>query len=518
MTVDYLKIVQLSKQGVSWNRISQACSCKWETVQRTIIRCVEVWGSIDSVPDGTTSADIDALINHRTSIDDGYLQPDCDDILEKCRKGEKRNTLWSKYALKAEEEGLKAYKLSRFNEIVSGYARMHNIIVSMHRFPGQECQIDWVGDKATIIDYDTKKPVQLHLFVMALPYSGYFYTEAFPDEKMQSWLLGHKHAFEFFGGVPTIAVPDNCATATDEARYKYFDTVILNKRYERFMDHYGVVVAPARVRRPKDKPTVEATVRIIEEDIMKPLARENIGSVAEYNRALHSLLAVRLAKDFTKKMGSRTSIFTNEEKDKLNPLPLLDFTTAKEQEATVGPDYRIQYGYAFYSVPCEYINTKVIVRDENSVIRIFNRKRELIAVHGKATHMWQRVTNPDHEPRNAAKFNGTTPDALVFRASQIGGNLVSWVKSTLESSAIRSDMFRTVDSVLRFAAAADKQDIESAALKASKLKVFSVKGFKNLYNSIHTEKEKDARKDDDSLSSFSFSPIYLGKDTGKEVR
>ena len=165
MTVDYLRIVQLSKQGVSWNRISQACSCKWETVQRTIIRCVEVWGSIDSVPDGTTSADIDALINRRTSIDDGYLQPDCDDILEKCRKGEKRNTLWSKYALKAEEEGLKAYKLSRFNEIVSGYARMHNIIVSMHRFPGQECQIDWVGDKATIIDYDTKKPVQLHLFV-----------------------------------------------------------------------------------------------------------------------------------------------------------------------------------------------------------------------------------------------------------------------------------------------------------------------------------------------------------------
>ena len=132
--------------------------------------------------------------------------------------------------------------------------------------------------------------------------------------------------------------------------------------------------------------------------------------------------------------------------------------------------------------------------------------------------MWQRVTNPDHEPRNAAKFNGTTPDALVFRASQIGGNLVSWVKSTLESSAIRSDMFRTVDSVLRFAAAADKQDIESAALKASKLKVFSVKGFKNLYNSIHTDKDKDTRKDDDSLSPFSFSPIYLGKDTGKEVR
>ena len=214
MTVDYLKIVQLAKEGFSLNRIAKTCDCKWETVQRTIGKCTEVWGSLGQMPDGITSADIDWMINSRSSSDEGYLPPDCDEVLARCRKGEKRNELWAEYAVKAEVQNKKAYQLSRFNEIVSDYAKLHNIVVSLYKFPEQECQIDWVGDKATIIDYDTKEPVQLHLFVMFLHYSSYFYAEAFPDEKMQSWLLGHNHAFEFFGGVPTVAVPDNCATAT----------------------------------------------------------------------------------------------------------------------------------------------------------------------------------------------------------------------------------------------------------------------------------------------------------------
>ena len=41
MTVDYLKIVQLAKEGFSLNRIAKTCDCKWETVQRTIGKCTE---------------------------------------------------------------------------------------------------------------------------------------------------------------------------------------------------------------------------------------------------------------------------------------------------------------------------------------------------------------------------------------------------------------------------------------------------------------------------------------------
>lgn len=60
-------------------------------------------------------------------------------------------------------------------------------------------------------------------------------------------------------------------------------------------------------------------------------------------------------------------------------------------------------------------------------------------------------------------------------------------------------MFRTGDSVLRFAATADKADIEAAAQKAVKLRVFTVKGFKSLYNTIHNGKSPVPGNGDDSL-------------------
>jgi len=52
-------------------------------------------------------------------------------------------------------------------------------------------------------------------------------------------------------------VPDNCRTAVSQSRKWYFDSVVLNPKYESFMDHYNIVVCPARVYHPKDKSVVE---------------------------------------------------------------------------------------------------------------------------------------------------------------------------------------------------------------------------------------------------------------------
>lgn len=53
---------------------------------------------------------------------------------------------------------------------------------------------------------------------MTMPYSGYMYVEAFPDMRMGSWIAGHNHAYEFFGGVPAITIPDNLRTGRGQKR------------------------------------------------------------------------------------------------------------------------------------------------------------------------------------------------------------------------------------------------------------------------------------------------------------
>lgn len=92
--------------------------------------------------------------------------------------------------------------------------------------------------------------------------SGYFYAEGFLNEDINSWLNGHIHAYAFFGGVPQFTIPDNCSTAVD--RRHFDERGILNTKYVEFLNHYGTVPKPTRVRRPKDKGHVERHVGIVD--------------------------------------------------------------------------------------------------------------------------------------------------------------------------------------------------------------------------------------------------------------
>jgi transposase len=76
----------------------------------------------------------------------------------------------------------------------------------------------------------------------------------------------HLAAFEFFGGVPSRLVPDNLATGVSKA--DLYDPKI-NRAYAELASHYGVLVDPARVRKPKDKPRVERPMPYIRDSFWR---------------------------------------------------------------------------------------------------------------------------------------------------------------------------------------------------------------------------------------------------------
>lgn len=110
-------------------------------------------------------------------------------------------------------------------------------------------QVDWAGDTIPIQDPVTGEQSAAYLFVAVLPCSYYTYAEACDDMKTENWLNCHVHAFDFFGGVARLLIPDNCKTATlSNTQYD----VILNRNYQELAEHYGTAIVPARVRKPKD--------------------------------------------------------------------------------------------------------------------------------------------------------------------------------------------------------------------------------------------------------------------------
>ncbi len=127
--------------------IANRLECKWDTVQRIISRCENIWGSVEGVPEDYSNEEIaDMLFTAIKSVDLDYLQPDCEKILEKQRQGYLLNELWADCCAEAAKLGKKAYKLSRFNEIVSEYRSKRDISSTMNHMPGLEGQADWAGD------------------------------------------------------------------------------------------------------------------------------------------------------------------------------------------------------------------------------------------------------------------------------------------------------------------------------------------------------------------------------------
>ena len=339
------------------------------------------------------------------------------------------------------------YKLSRFNEIVSDYRSKNDISFTMNHVPGLEEQADWTGDHGHFIDLDTSEIIEVHVFVMTLPYSGYFYCEGFLNEKMSSWYAGHANAFEFFGGAPAFVIPDNCATAVD--RQHFDEKGILNTRYVEFLNHYGVIPKPTRIKKPRDKGHVERHVRIVEDDIIRPMERLDIYSLQEYNDIMRRKLIARNAKDYSKKLGSRTSIFEAEEKETLLPLPVLQYRSYEEKTATVWRDFHIQYDCAFYSVPVQYVGKTVKVRATNDTIRVLDGDR-LIAEHPRAVRKWQRLTQQNHIPRKGADLHGAYSAAeLTDWAEKFGPYTVRWVKAVLGRYEFEVQSYRPISAVLR---------------------------------------------------------------------
>ena len=76
------------------------------------------------------------------------------------------------------------------NSAITSNRMSRNDRATMHinRKPGEQVEVDWAGDPATIIDPDTGEILKAYIFVGVMTYSQYAYVEAFLDMKQKSWI------------------------------------------------------------------------------------------------------------------------------------------------------------------------------------------------------------------------------------------------------------------------------------------------------------------------------------------
>ena len=119
-------------------------------------------------------------------------------------------------------------------------------------------QVDRAGTTIPYYDCVTGEATDSYLFAAVLPCSCYAYVEACDDMKTTNWLLCHVYAYQYFGGVTRLLIPDNLKTGVSKTtRYE----TILNKSYAEMAEYYETSIVPARVRALQDKNLAEGSVK-----------------------------------------------------------------------------------------------------------------------------------------------------------------------------------------------------------------------------------------------------------------
>lgn len=229
--------------------------------------------------------------------------------------------------------------------------------------PGQAMQADWAGDTLPIYDSVTGETTAAYLFVSVMPCSCYTYAEITADEKLETWLACHVHAYEYFAGVTRLLIPDNLQTGiTQNTRYES----VMNRSYHEMAEYYVTAIYPCRVEHPKDKSHVEDSVKFASTWMLAALRNERFFTFIEAKEAVRVKLEELNLKKFTERDGCRRTAYLEEEKAFMKPLPSGRYELAVwNPNIKVSTDYLVSDGRNKYSVPFDLIGERV---DTASVI------------------------------------------------------------------------------------------------------------------------------------------------------
>jgi len=257
------------------------------------------------------------------------------------------------------------------------------------------------------------------------------------------------HAFEQFEGTARLLVPDNLRTGVSRSdRYE----PALNPAYARLAEHYGTAIVPARVKRPRDKPVVEGSVRFVAGQVAAVLRNRRFVGLAELNEAIFDQVAEINARPFQKREDSRQIVFERDEKPLLTPLPPVRFELADLRKAKVAPNYHISLDRNYYSVPSKLIGQSVDVRLTSHTIEVFDGT-ERVACHARLKGVRGRYsTVAGHMPAgHRHRLADWSPQRSGHRAATAGPNTVAAIQAILASRKIAGQSYRSCLGVMSLA-------------------------------------------------------------------
>lgn len=446
--------------GLSYRKISEATGAG-KTQAAEYVRRALAAGITWPVPEGIDDADLERRLfpvaddgaSKRAGIDWPAMQR------ELKRRGVTLALLWQEYLA----EHANGYSYTRFCELYGEWRKHLSATMRQTHVAGEKLFVDWAGDTIGVVDPATGEVGDARIFVAALGASNFTYAEARWTETLPDWIGAHVNAFAAIGGVPQALVPDNLKTGiTKPSRYEPG----INRTYQDLADHYGCVVLPTRIVRPRDKAKVEVAVQIVERFVLAKLRNRTFFSLAELNAAIRTCVAEINAKIMRRVGQSRAELLQTLERPALKALPSEPYAYAEWKRARVAPDYHIEIAGHFYSVPSKLIREIVEARITAATVEIFHKGRR-IASHARSPVRNRHTTIIEHMPSAHRRYAEWTPARMMSEAASIGPATVALFEAIMQAKPHPEQGFRSCLGIISLVKSYGPERVEAACRRGN---------------------------------------------------
>ncbi|HUN37532.1 MAG TPA: IS21 family transposase [Trebonia sp.] len=329
--------------------------------------------------------------------------------------------------------------------------------------PGREVQVDF-GYLGMIGDGDRRR--KLHALVVTAVVSRYCYVFLTFSQTTQAVIAGCEAAWEFFGGMFPVIIPDNLKPVVDaadrlEPRW--------NREWLEYVQARGLVTDPARVRSPQDKGRVEAGVKFAQRSFF---AGEQFLNISDAQRRADDWCRVRAGMRVHGTTRRRPAeAFAELEAPLLLAAPEEAYRVPAWSEAKVQRDFHVRARHAFYSVPYGLIGQQVSVRADDALVKVYHRG-QVVKVHPRQPPGGRSSDRGDFPPGTDV-YARRDVDRLARMAAARGEAIGIYAARILDSDLPWTRM-RAVYALIGLARTYGNGPVEQACAAALELDVISV--------------------------------------------
>jgi len=294
-----------------------------------------------------------------------------------------------------------------------------------------------------------------------LSWSRHLYAELVFDQRIETWLLCHAHAFAAFGGVPATIIPDNLKAAV--VRASFGGDPVIQRAYRECAEQYGFRIDPTRPRTPEHKGKVEqGGVHYVKRQFLAGRDPELIDDLnAKLRRWTMETAGHRLHGTTKERPLDR---FERVEQAVLLPLPQTPYDPAVWKQMTVYRDCYLSFEGSSYSVPHRLVGQQVCLRAGARTVQVYTGEHELIATHDRATHPGERQTHLDHLPSQKVAGLVLSRESVLLQAEAVGPSTHAIVQDLLEHRP--EDRLRSAGRVVRLTETYGQHRVERACARA----------------------------------------------------